>query len=240
MRKSRLHAETPVDGEFLIRRMTAMFPGRKFLLSIAGLVGSLIACVAMAASTTNPAGYPEDMLVMDPREVAMLPHYCIYTYSFREAGVAGSQNQAEFNRWSEIVGPMFKHLHHYCLGIMNTNRALLIAVQQRKFYLARSISEFDYVLHRSPSDFVLVPEILTKKGENLIRLGKTREGVEVLEQSIEIKPDYWPPYAALSDYYKEKGDAKRARELLERGVAVAPDAKGLTMRLKELATNNKQ
>ena len=76
--------------------------------------------------------------------------------------------------------------------------------------------------------------IHTKKGENLIRLGKSRDGVAELEQAIAIKPDYWPPYAALSDYYKAKGDSAKARELLDQGLVVAPDAKGLKMRVEGL------
>jgi tetratricopeptide (TPR) repeat protein len=166
----------------------------------------------------------------------MLPRYCIYTYYFREAGVPGSNDEGELNRWTGIMGPVFKHMHHYCWGLMKTNRALLIATDQqsKRFYLSNAIGEFDYVLIRSPADFVLLPEIHTKKGENLIRLGKNRDGVAELERAIAIKPDYWPPYAALSDYYKAKGDSAKARELLEQGLVVSPDAKGLKMRVEEL------
>ena len=60
------------------------------------------------------------------------------------------------------------------------------------------------------------PEIFTKKGENLIRLAKGPLGVIELERAIEAKPDYWPPYAALSDYYKSIGDRAKARDVLRR------------------------
>jgi Tfp pilus assembly protein PilF len=80
----------------------------------------------------------------------------------------------------------------------------------------------------------LLPEILTRKGENLLRLGQAATALRELEQAAELKPDYWAPYAYMSDYYKETGDLKKARELLETGLSHAPDAKGLKRRLEEL------
>jgi hypothetical protein len=181
-------------------------------------------------------GYPEDVFSMDSREVAMLPRYCPFTYWYREAGVAGSNNPAEVARWTALLGPTFGALHHYCMGIQKTNRALIIATDQttKRYYLNSAISEFDYVISRAPPDFVLLPELLTKKGENLFRLGKDRDGVEVLEQAIRIKKDFPPAYGALSDYYKGKGDNGKALQIAKTGLAASPDAKGLKMRVDEL------
>ena len=88
-------------------------------------------------------------------------------------------------------------------------------------------------------DFVLLPEILTKKGENLLRLGKSQGAVE-LGRAIELKKDYWPPYAAMSDYYKGVGDVRKAREWLEKGLAAAPGTRALTRRLEELESAKDQ
>ena len=119
---------------------------------------------------------------------------------------------------------------------MKTNRALFLARDDpaRRFYLNNSLAEFDYVIERVPEDFVLLPEILTRKGQNLILLGKGKAGITELERAIELKPDYWPPYAYTSDYFKSVGDLKTARELLDRGLALSPDAKGLLRRADEL------
>jgi hypothetical protein len=38
----------------------------------------------------------------------------------------------------------------------------------------------------------------------------------------------------MSDYYKETGQLAKAREWLEKGLSVAPNANGLTRRLAEL------
>ena len=180
-------------------------------------------------------GYPASVLATDPREVALLPRYCIYAQSFRGT-VPGGSNQAEIRRWTSVMGPTFEHMHHYCWGLMKNNRANVLArtQQDRLFYLGDAIGEFDYVIQRAPPDFVLLPEILTKKGENLLRLGKTREAVRELIRAIELKPDYWPPYEALSEHYRAAGDIAKAREMLEQGLSFSPDSKTLKRRLAEL------
>jgi len=106
-------------------------------------------------------------------------------------------------------------------------------IQERLHNLGRSIGEFNYVIDRAPRDFPLLPEILTRKGENLIKLRRAPEGVRALFQAIELKPDYWPPYAHISDYYKSFGEIAKARELLEEGLANAPNTK-LKQRLADL------
>jgi tetratricopeptide (TPR) repeat protein len=165
----------------------------------------------------------------------MLPRYCIHTPHLRDK-VPGGNDPEQRKRWSSVMGETFIHMHHYCYGLMDFNRATLLAREPhvRKFYLQNAINEFDYVLARAPQSFVLLPEILAKKGETLIRQGRGALAVEPLERAMELRPDYWPPYAHLSDYYKDAGDPKLARQVLERGLSNSPDAKGLQRRLAEL------
>ena len=175
----------------------------------------------------------------DPREVAMLPRYCIHTQLFRDR-VPGGRNQAEIKRLYQVMGSTFHAMHHYCWGLMKTNRANLLArsKQVRDFYLRDSVGEFDYVLDRAPQDFPLRPEIMTKKGENLLRLGKPETAAAVLEEVLQLKPDYWPPYAAMSDHFKVAGDTAKAKEWLKKGLNAAPEAKPLKNRLAELDKGN--
>jgi hypothetical protein len=58
--------------------------------------------------------------------------------------------------------------------------------------------------------------------------------VRELQRAIELRRDYWPPYVALSDYYKESGDFATARKLLENVVSFAPEAPGVKRRLAAL------
>ena len=183
-----------------------------------------------------PPGYPASVYEADPREMAMVPRYCIYTQGFREK-VPGGNNPAEIERWGSLMGHVAFHaMHHYCGGLMETNRAMLLSRtrEERLFYLGHAIVEYDYVIQRVPGDFKLLPEILTKKGANLIRLGEQLLGIQELQRAIELRPDYWPPYVELSDYYKGTGNFQKAREYLEKALSYSPDAKPLERRLIEL------
>jgi tetratricopeptide (TPR) repeat protein len=188
-------------------------------------LAALLLPLPLAAQRTYSAG-----------DLALLPSYCKYTQYFRDS-VPGGKNPAEIERWMTITKGVFIHLHHYCWGLIASNRATFHArsAQQRARYLAESISEFDYVLQRSPPDFALLPEIYTRKGENLIRLGRGPHGEIELQRAIDLKTDYWPAYAALGDYYKSSGNLEKARQILEKGLAAAPDATALKERLGELA-----
>ena len=64
-------------------------------------------------------------------------------------------------------------------------------------------------------------------------------GVLDLERAISLKPDYWPPYAELSDHFKSTGEIDKARSTLEMGLAKSPDATALKRRLTELSAAKK-
>ena len=200
---------------------------------------AVLLALCMTASAQDIPGYPANFDAYDPREVALLPPYCKYTQLFREK-VPGGSNLEEGQRWQALLGPTFFAMHHYCWGLMKTNRGVLLARNElaRKTYLNYSISEFDWVIERAPADFILLPEVLTKKGEVLIRLGKGPIALVSLERAAELKPDYWPPYAHMSDYYKSTGNTAKARELLEQGLSFSPGATALKRRLEELGSGS--
>ena len=206
----------------------------KLLWAVALFGSATVASTVCLAAGESIPGYPDAIEAFDPREIAMLPGYCKYTQTYR-GKIPGGNNPAEIERWTEVMGDIFNAMHHYCNGLMRTNRALLLArePQVKRFNLSASINEFDYVIDRAPQDFSLLPEILTKKGENLLRLGNKR-GIESLQRAIELNKTYWPPYAALADYYKQAGLPGDARQVLERGLAAAPGSKALTRRLNDL------
>jgi tetratricopeptide (TPR) repeat protein len=170
-------------------------------------------------------------------DLDMAPRYCMYTQLIRSAAPGGN-NPEEIERWQSLMGETFIHMHHYCAALIETNRALYTSRsrQERLFYLDHSIYEFDYIIRNATPDFKLLPEIHTKKGQNLIRLDKGAQGIAELQRAIALKPDYWPPYAYISDYFKEVGDVASAREWLEKGLSASPNTKALTQRLAELNT----
>jgi len=211
-------------------------------LSLAALaLVAFLAAGTPAYGQLDIPGYPADIGAHDPREIAMLPRYCIFTPTFVQAGVPGSNDVQALNHWQSVMGEaVFKGMHHYCWAMMKTNRANFLAPDRptRQAWLEISLNEFDYVIAIAPRDFILLPEILTKKGENLIALGKSVQGLGELLRAIDLKADYWPPYAQISDYYKANGDRQKAREFLEKGLSLSPDANALKRRIAELNTTN--
>ncbi|MCW5662469.1 MAG: hypothetical protein KIT35_01430 [Piscinibacter sp.] len=196
----------------------------------AGLAGLL-----PAASAQQVPGYPASVTAYDRREVAMLPKYCAHTQLFRDH-VPGGNDGEQIRAYTALFGPVFNDLHHYCYGLMKVNRAILLSRDPttRRFYLNDAVGEYDYVIQRAKPDFLLLPEILTKKGEALVHLGRGAIAVFEFERAIELKSDYWPPYARLADYHKDNGDLQKAREVLEAGLQAVPDTKALQRRLSEL------
>jgi tetratricopeptide (TPR) repeat protein len=209
--------------------------GNRLLLMAAAVLLFVLAGRPALAQAPIP-GYPTDTYAGDPREVALIPRYCIYTQVFRNV-VPGGNDPAAMASWYAYMGEIFHHMHHYCAGLMKMNRALFLAKDSatRRFYFADAITEIDYVMNHIKDDFVLVPEMLTKKGECQVRLDQGPLGIYSFERAIEAKKDYWPAYAQISDYYKTQGDTKKARAALEAGLAQSPDASGLTRRLAELS-----
>jgi len=195
-----------------------------------------------AAPAQGLSGLPDAVTGYDPREVRLLPPFCPYTQDFR-AHIPGGGNRDEIDKWKSVLGPTYEHMHHYCWGLMKMNRAVLFIRGEKELkvsYLVDSNKEFDYVIDRAPIDFILLPEIVTKKAENLVRLGRGPAAIVEFSRAIDMKPDYWPPYAHMSDYYRQAGDKAKAREVLEQGLSRAPDSDPLKRRLAELATGNSQ
>lgn len=204
-----------------------------FLSRITVRAGRPASCLAFVFA--NIANAQSIDLLYSPTAMLMLPSYCKHTLAYR-GRVPGGNDQQEVARWYKLLGPTFEHMHHYCWALAQTNHAMFNtrSSQERNSYLVTSIGDFDYVIRNAPADFPLLPEILTRKGENLLRITRTAEGTAALFQAIEIKPDYWPPYSILSDHYKEQKNFALARSYLEKGLSAAPDAKPLQQRLRDL------
>jgi tetratricopeptide (TPR) repeat protein len=215
-------------------------PCRLFSTEILAALASLL--FATGANAQNPPwdGKANRGLYFeyDEAAVAKLPPYCRNSKYFNTA-VPGRNNAAEIERWHKVMGPGFVHIHHYCHGLQLTHRARYESrtKEARNRELGFSLGEFDFVIARVDSTFALLPEILTNKGENLLLLERDREAIAALVRAIEVRGDYWPPYAALGDYYKKMGKLDEARNWLKRGLAASGGAKALERRLRELPPN---
>src|SRR5712692_7170822 len=108
---------------------------------------SFLAIFAATALALLAPMHVEAQHDFEPSLVYMLPVYCKYTQDFSARNFGGN-NRAEVQRWTELMGNTFIHMHHYCYGLMDVNRAAFLSKtrEDRAHNLAQSINEFDYVI----------------------------------------------------------------------------------------------
>jgi tetratricopeptide (TPR) repeat protein len=189
----------------------------KFLKGAFGLVALLF--FGLNAAEGRSPELPASAYEYDPKVFAFLPEWCKYTPLYRPVvphEKSAADVQREVKRLNQVMGPRnFRHLHHYCRGLFIVAHARYFETSktERDRRLNYSIREFDYAVNRVEPTFALLPEMLTKKGESLAALGRP-EAVEALQRALQAKPDYWPAYAALSDYLRDIGLVELARQWL--------------------------
>lgn len=197
----------------------------------------IILIIFSAASAQDNLGLHE---TVKPEEWPFLPVWCRYTQAINPYNQESVTNPSPNARVliQQLGEQGWKALHHYCWGLAKIYRSHTIGIteQQRDFLLNSAIGEIDYVLVQSPKDFILRPELLTKQGSILLMLKKHQKAEDKLRSAIREKADYWPPYGYLADIYLEQGNPIKARSILENGLKIAPNAKGLKNRLKNLET----
>jgi tetratricopeptide (TPR) repeat protein len=110
-----------------------------------------------------------------------------------------------------------------------------VSDQQRLSYYNSAVADIDYFLERSDSKFVLLPEILTRKGEALTRTKKYAKAEQTFKEAFAHKTDYWPAYKGLADMYLAQGRKESARQALELGISKSIDKRMLKKMLDDLA-----
>lgn len=161
-----------------------------------------------------------------------LPEYCIDTQGFKY-GRGGSPNSA---KWVALLGETFWHLHHYCLGIVEFNRAqrLTYGAADRRGFEDSALGDFKYVVERMPDNYVLAPEILTYLGRTYLLLGEVEKADSAFAGARKAKPDYWPAYSWWANYLSSHGEKGKARTIVDMGLANDPGSRTLQSMKREL------
>jgi tetratricopeptide (TPR) repeat protein len=173
-----------------------------------------------------------------PQEVTLLPEYCPYTITFTSQ--YGSREGTA--QWMERLGPAFKSMHHYCWALIAMNRAKRVnatAMEKRHNYNS-AVSDIDFVLRYAKEDFPLMPEILSRRGEALIKLKEFGRAETDLRKAIEIRVDYWPAYTRLAECFRAQGKRDAAIQTLKDGIPKVSDARMLQRLLAELEGSAQQ
>ena len=164
-------------------------------------------------------------------EMAMLPSYCVDTQTFGDG--------TRISYWVGIMGKGFMGLHHYCWGLLALGRAqnTVMPQQTRRHILTYAINDFNFTLKNAAADFVLAPEIYTRRGDIQLMLSDPVAAYESFERARELKPDYWPAYSRWADVLIKANQKVEAKKLVKVGLQYAPGSKVLLDQFKALGGN---
>lgn len=173
-------------------------------------------------------------------EMSLLPNYCQYTQGSQYGISVGGNNHPQAVAWQNTIGPGFIHLHHYCWGLAELQRAArrTTPTNQKKTLLNSAIGNFWYVIKNSPKDLVLLPEIYTNIGKTELQLNQPEKADEAFSKARDAKNDYWPPYYHWAEYLQSKGRKKEALAIVNQGIEHSPNAKALIELKKNLKISN--
>jgi tetratricopeptide (TPR) repeat protein len=188
------------------------------------LHGYLTVTVGLALSLFAPRA---GALTFSPTEIewAGWPEYCQARYMVSGAGVdsafAGRVSTEVVQSWEKRFGPqLWYSLHHYCAGLILTERAKIIPEKaQRHFEMKSALAEYNFTYTRIPPSHALRAEIAARMGLIYRELGDTTLALQYLDQSIEGCPTCPVGYLSKSMYFRSAGHLDQAREVLEQADA---------------------
>jgi len=109
-----------------------------------------------------------------PTEFQALPDYCqTKLYYHNRKGGEGRKSKT-WQKWRQVFGSDYSHLHHYCWGVVKLVRATaVISDEQKKINLSKSATnEFSYMIKKVPPNSRFLWIYHQKKGEALLMQNK--------------------------------------------------------------------
>jgi tetratricopeptide (TPR) repeat protein len=169
-------------------------------------------------------------------EIALTSPFCLDTEAFRGGHQCQIGRTQKSYYWQEVLGNGFCHLHHYCwaeVHLLRANKMSTPAVE-RKRQFGYAANEFNYVIKNSPPDFILLPEVFTRKGEAELRIDDFINANKSFAKARALKPDYWPAYTGWIEALIRAGRKEDAKALAKRGLEYSPKARLLIEQYKRL------
>jgi hypothetical protein len=166
-----------------------------------------------------------------PLEWASWPVYCQAQYQWVNAGYyreyANRFPEATVESWRSRIGDdTFIHLHHYCAAAIFLSRARVTADKaQRGHLLGDAYDNALYTVSRADTGGPLYPTMAGTLAQIQMEQGSTQDAMETLDASIQAQPNQPQPYLLLALAHRKQGHLDRAKEVLDRAVAViGPDS----------------
>jgi len=167
-------------------------------------------------------------------ELAVMPPYCTAFYG-HFFGLPKLQDSPLRN----TIPAGCPSLHHYCDALKSMIRADR-NISESGYWLGLAVQTFESMAQSSFwASCPLRPEAFLNLGWAQLRQSRrggssSSEAAANFMKALELKPDYLAAYYALSDYYVDSGDKKKALSVVEDGLRDVPDSQGLLRRFKEL------
>jgi tetratricopeptide (TPR) repeat protein len=144
--------------------------------------------------------------------------------------------EAERALWAARLGEKdYSHFHHYCTALIYTRRGHAADVPVKRFgnYKA-AVENYEYVQRMASRQFPLMPEVSLRKGQVFLLLGNSGAAAAEFLFAIQLKPDYTPAYSALADVHVSLGSLDEALQILDQGLANAPNSALLQQKKAEI------
>ena len=169
-------------------------------------------------------------------EVQAAAPFCIDTMGFKYGDAYGASKSPRADYWVALMGQGFWDMHHYCWARMQVARSMRsgLTQQQRHALRVEALTDYDYVTRRAKPDFPMLAEVYMRAGEAHTLLGNRREAFTSFARAAEAKPDFWPIFLHWGRALKDAGDLPKAREVVLRGLRLAPQSTALRELAKDL------
>lgn len=201
---------------------------RRAFVAVVGVV--LAATQGVAAQRTGG-----DIIGVSVPAVTRLPDYCADAQGGKSGYNPSNLTPAQ-TYWAGLMGNAFHHIHHYCWALDNLRKARdpMLTPQARAGLYRAVLSDCNYVIERSPPDFVLLPEIYLRMGQASFARSDIPGALDYFEKSRAAKPDYWPVYIEIAKTNLSFGRRQEAEAALNAGLALLPDEPNLKQALAQL------